>query len=395
MFFFPYSTDAPIYHWPFTIVALIVVNVLVFVFEVSNPDQIDSLVLVFGDGYHPTQWVTNCFLHAGIGHLLGNMVFLWSFGIIVEGKLGWYKTLVLYLGAGLVYGAIVQSIMLGSAPSPSNAALGASGVIFALMAMTLVWAPENQIQCLLLLGIRPVLFDLKVITLVGLFLLFQIVVAVLNHMNMSSEVLHLVGAAIGLPLAIVMVKQRWVDCENWDLFSVWSGRHTMSEEDRAEAEKRTSAYRREQERKQDRKRDGALEQLRETIANGQLALAAKAHQHLQKKLPGWTLPEPDLSGLIRALHTEKLWSDSVPLMVEYVSQYPQKGTDLMRLKLAQILVIEQKRPAQALHVMTRIDPAALDPKQHEFFGRLRAKAAQLYKQNPAEAVEDWFPAASE
>jgi hypothetical protein len=80
-------------------------------------------------------------------------------------------------------------------------------------------------------------------------------------------------------------------------------------------------------------------------------------------------------------------------MVDYVSQYPQK-TDLMRLKLAQILMVEQKRPGQALHVMTRIDPAALDPKQHEFFGRLRAKAAQLCKQGPTETVEDWFPAGS-
>lgn len=396
MFFFPYGTDAPIYHWPFTTVALIAVNVLVFVFCVTaaTPDQIDALTLAFGDGYHPTQWVTNCFMHAGIGHLVGNMVFLWSFGLIVEGKLGWYKTLAIYLSVAAIDGLVIQSVMFGS----TGGALGASGVIFAFMAIGLVWAPENHIQCSLVYFLGPMprfsQFDVRVSMLVGLYLGFEILVAALNHLAMSSEVLHLVGAAIGLPLAVVMVKQQWVDCDNWDLFSVWAGRHTMSDAERAEAEKKTSAYRHEEERKQQRKCEAALEQLRETIANGQIALAAKAHQHLQQKMPGWTLPERDLLDLIRALHAQKLWSDSVPLMVEYVSRHPDNA-DLVRLKLAQILAIEQKRPAQALHVMTRIDPAGLDPRQHEFFGRLRAKAAQLCKQNPGEAIEDWFPAASQ
>ena len=136
--FFPYGTDAPIYHWPFTTVALIVVNALVLCAELASPEQVAPFILVFGDGLHPVQWITNNFLHAGPFHLVGNMLFLWSFGLVVEGKLGWYKTLAVYLGIGTVYGLIVQSLMLGS----SGGALGASGVIFGSMAMCLVWAPK-------------------------------------------------------------------------------------------------------------------------------------------------------------------------------------------------------------------------------------------------------------
>ena len=70
--------------------------------------------MAFGDGLHPMQWITCNFLHAGLLHLVGNMLFLWSFGLIIEGKLGWYKTLAVYLGIGVVQGAIVQVLMLGS-----------------------------------------------------------------------------------------------------------------------------------------------------------------------------------------------------------------------------------------------------------------------------------------
>jgi membrane associated rhomboid family serine protease len=84
----PYSTDAPIYHWPITTVLLIAVIVLAFCGEVANPDQVSAFILAFGDGLHPLQWLTCNFMHADFFHIAGNMVFLWCFGLIVEGKLG-------------------------------------------------------------------------------------------------------------------------------------------------------------------------------------------------------------------------------------------------------------------------------------------------------------------
>jgi membrane associated rhomboid family serine protease len=59
-----------------------------------------TLLLQYGAGLKPWQWMTSIFMHAGIGHLLGNMIFLWAFGLIVEGKIGWLPFTLLYLAIG-------------------------------------------------------------------------------------------------------------------------------------------------------------------------------------------------------------------------------------------------------------------------------------------------------
>ena len=96
----PIGTDAPIYHRPIATVGLIVANVIAFGYSMTNFEEADWLrwMLLTGDGLHPLQWVTHGFLHANIFHLAGNMVFLWAFGLIVEGKLGALAFLGLYLG---------------------------------------------------------------------------------------------------------------------------------------------------------------------------------------------------------------------------------------------------------------------------------------------------------
>ena len=66
----------------------------------------------------------------------GNMIALWAFGLVVEGKLGACKTLFVYLGIGVLHGAIVQFLMLGGA---QNYCLGASAIIYGFMAMCLIW----------------------------------------------------------------------------------------------------------------------------------------------------------------------------------------------------------------------------------------------------------------
>ena len=51
----PWGTDAPLYHRPFATIALIVINVLIFVFVPG--DAYEDYVLVLGDGLHPLQWL--------------------------------------------------------------------------------------------------------------------------------------------------------------------------------------------------------------------------------------------------------------------------------------------------------------------------------------------------
>jgi hypothetical protein len=304
-------------------------------------------------------------------HLVDNMVFLWLFGMIVEGKLGWYKTLVIYLGIGILYGAIVQTLMLGW----DGYACGASAVIFGFMAMSLVWAPENCIQCIFWLLLFPVFFEVRVFVWVAIFLAIQIWVLLMTNMAMSSAFLHVIGAAVGFPVAIWMLKKGMVDCENWDVFSVWSGRHKMTDEEWEEAQERKA-------RKKTKAQVGrlspevALEQIRQIIHEGPPLLALRAHQRMSQDMPDWILPQADYWALIQALHQKKLWSESVPVMSEYLEHYPQ-NSGVVRLKLAQILAIEHHRPDLAMKEMAKIEASALDDRHREFLEKLRAKMKPL------------------
>ena len=107
----------------------------------SIPNRREHLALVLGNGLHPVQWLTANFVHGSLSHLAGNMFALWTFGLIVEGKLGWWKTLLLFLGLGCAEYGIVQYVMLGS---PARHCLGASGIIFAFMAMSLIWCRPTR-----------------------------------------------------------------------------------------------------------------------------------------------------------------------------------------------------------------------------------------------------------
>ena len=129
MIVIPTGTDAPIYHWPYATVALIVLNTALLLRDPAGGGQgaagreqqghrgrrnrleLRALsVPTVGDGrLHPAQWVTHNFLHFGIIHLMGNMVFLVGLRHRGQGKLGAIKYLLTYVAIGTLHGAFVQS----------------------------------------------------------------------------------------------------------------------------------------------------------------------------------------------------------------------------------------------------------------------------------------------
>lgn len=295
----PYSTDAPIYHFPWMTIVLIVLNAIAFAITGMGMKS-DGWMLTYGNGLHPLEWVAYSFLHFGFFHLLGNMFFLWAFGIVVEGKLGWWKFLILYMGIGIVAGMLIQIVMLGYVPRDPFAvapqpgapftdwmsgtlyaqepnfdrdgqdgdqpfpgmneqqaqkllenlkkfeqdaddqdaarevarllnqagAGGASLVIYALMAIVLVWAPRNEIHCLWV-GLRAGTFEVEYLYFCGFYIIIEVLSAVFSvrGFEVTSEVGHATGALMGFGVGTMLVKLNWVDCENWDLYSIISGKH--------------------------------------------------------------------------------------------------------------------------------------------------------------------------
>ncbi len=84
----------------------------------------------------PVRMVTHAFLHSGVMHLVGNLVFLIALGLLVEGPLGEWRFAVLYLAG--IFGSAAFSLAWGW--GESGGGLGASGAIASLMgAFCVIW----------------------------------------------------------------------------------------------------------------------------------------------------------------------------------------------------------------------------------------------------------------
>lgn len=146
-------------------------------------------------------------LHGGIIHLLGNMLFLWIFGNAVCAKIGNIRYLPIYLGLGIIAG-IVHLISTG------GNALGASGAIYGIVGMYLVFFPENEITCYFVV---PLFFAAKEFCVSSIWMiLFWVAFDVWGAMQGGGGVAyfaHLGGFAGGFVLAIVMLKLKLVVME--------------------------------------------------------------------------------------------------------------------------------------------------------------------------------------
>ena len=93
--------------------------------------------------------------------------------------------------------------------------------------------------------------------------------------------------------------------------------------------------------------------------------------------------------MIVTFHRQSQWSASIPAMVELLQSSPE-DTSSVRLKLAQILVQTEHRPAQAWNVFSKIDPSQLDTKQLGFHAKLKRVIQKAREENPYDVVDaDW------
>ena len=83
------------------------------------------------------------FMHAGLGHLLGNMWYLWLFGPSVEDRIGKVAFALLYGSCGVVS----MMIQTASAPLSRIPVVGASGAIAGVMGCSLVLLPTARLAC--------------------------------------------------------------------------------------------------------------------------------------------------------------------------------------------------------------------------------------------------------
>ena len=136
-------------------------------------------------------------LHGGLLHLLGNLLFLWVFGNAVCAKIGNLRYLLLYVLLGVTAGIAHLLISRG-------AVIGASGAINGVVGMYLVLFYENEITCLFafwLIVLYVRVFAVSSIWMILLWLLWDVVGALLPGGSNVAYFAHLGGfaAASGSP----------------------------------------------------------------------------------------------------------------------------------------------------------------------------------------------------
>jgi membrane associated rhomboid family serine protease len=383
MVFAPINTDAPIYHWPKATVGLIAANLLAFVLIASGAfgefeQAVSRFGLTYGSGLRPWQWVTSSFVHWDLVHVLGNMLFLWGLGLVVEGKIGWRPFLALYLGLGVTECAIEQMLSFGT----RGVSAGASSIVFGLLAVALVWAPRNELEFgYWLPALRWGTFELSIVlfavlVLIGQGLVAWWLIASGSGMTLTTPLLHLLGAVLGFAYATMAIRRDWVDCEGWDLYSVLQGRHArpvpsdqyvpIMERDPSERPRPSDPDRKKPTVDPVQyavlKKVRCIKRVRKLVAAGEPREAYQLLRKTQHVLDGWHLPERDLVALGDALQRASLWPEAIAVWEEYVESHPDSA-DTIRLTAAELLLVKQRRPHAALRILEPIAETTLHPKQ--------------------------------
>ncbi len=240
----PLKDNNPTRSFPFVTIALIIVNVLVYIKQVSVGPVFDAIysliprevttgqdlsgvvtvshgVTYFDPGIssspltdnqililpppHPS-WLTifsAMFMHAGLLHIGGNMLVLWIFGDNVEDALGKLRYLFFYLVCGV--GAAIAQISI--APNSLIPTLGASGAIAGVMAAYLILYPRARVMSLIFLGIIGFFREISAFWVIAIWIVLQIIPGVSSLDTTSAGGVayfaHIGGFATGLVLILL------------------------------------------------------------------------------------------------------------------------------------------------------------------------------------------------
>ncbi|HTA56966.1 MAG TPA: rhomboid family intramembrane serine protease [Candidatus Baltobacteraceae bacterium] len=189
----PLKDINPTRNFPFVNVMLISANVLVFLYQITlSPHAVKAFVMAnatvpvripaFLAGHAPASMAlfplfSSMFLHGGLMHLLGNMLFLYIFGDNVEDSFGHIGYLFFYILCGIGSGLIHVLFNWHSAIP----ALGASGAISGVMGAYAVMFPSHRILTFFFIFLIPV----PAILILGYWFALQFVAGI-NGLGMAT-----------------------------------------------------------------------------------------------------------------------------------------------------------------------------------------------------------------
>jgi len=216
MFFFPFNVDVPMQRVPIANWVLIGLTTLLSMVILMEEPQllVDSLPLWRGEYFSAVQLVGYVFVHGGLMHLLGNMMFLFCFGNAVNAKFGHATFLAFYFAVALLTG--VAWLMFGSGP----ALVGASGAIMGVVGAFLVLYPRNDVSVFyfifLFFFIRIGTFQMASGVLIAIYVAFDLWGLIVSQESAVAYIAHVVGALAGMAVAVVLLKTRLIESTRYE-----------------------------------------------------------------------------------------------------------------------------------------------------------------------------------
>lgn len=215
----PISDDNPTRLTPVVNWALIALYIVAYLWEWSLGKAMDSALNVLGftpaSFFNPkasmSQYVglpaaatifTSMFLHGGLLHLAGNMLYLWIFGNNVEDAMGHIRFFLFYVACGVCAALTLAYIE----PHSQVPMVGASGAISGVLAAYTLLYPHARVTVIVPLGIIIYPFAISAMWVVGLWFLMQLVSAALSDPGQPGVAwwAHVGGFVAGLALTPIL-----------------------------------------------------------------------------------------------------------------------------------------------------------------------------------------------
>jgi membrane associated rhomboid family serine protease len=204
----PLKDDVPTRTFPIITVCIVLVNIFIFLWSrtLSTGSEMDlldkyafvpkELLVSFGSRpdllpYNVLTMFTSMFLHGGILHVGGNMLYLWIFGNNVEDVLGHGRFVVFYVFAGLVAALVQYSFDPGS-PVPM---IGASGAVSGILGAYLLLFPRARVKTLIFIFVFITTVEIPAMLLLTVWFLVQIL---FSHGQGVAWFAHIGGFIFGL-----------------------------------------------------------------------------------------------------------------------------------------------------------------------------------------------------
>ena len=371
--FIPLGTDRTLRRTPHVTRTLIVLILVSFLFQLVSRDGseragLDGLVLAPGRSAWYT-YLTYAFLHGGLLHIAGNLLFLWVFGPNVEDRLGRVGFAGFY-----AVGAIAAGVI--HAWFEKNPVVGASGAIAAVTGAYIVLFPLTRVRTLLIFFI------------IGVYLVpswFFVGLAVARDLlgfgfggGAVAYAAHLGGYAYGAGIALVLLGTGLLDREQYDLFNLMkqskrrrafraAGRTADRRVGRVAAEGRARGRGRDQVRG-----EGGSVDSGGAVVSGADDASVDAEEPERVESDEAASARAAVSGLI----SEDRLDEAAGAYARLVSEHPLSATLSrdMQYRLATHLV-EMGRPAEAARAFERFLDAY--PRDREA-GQIRLLLGRLY-----------------